>query len=166
MNVLRIAYHKLHIGDWVSRIAYWGSRIENCILRITHRELYIEDRVSRIEIWGSRITYLERYEENQVLFCCQGEVSNKENEEIQLSLDDYALEPWSSKRLGILSKYTTSEKLSITTVSQRKGFCFSIGLPISEILTTVLTNKMCYYLYSFQPRLSALTSKVVWGQTE
>ena len=31
-------------------------------------------------------------------------------------LDD-SFEPWSSKKAGILSKYTTSEKLSITTVS-------------------------------------------------
>lgn len=47
----------------------------------------------------------------------KGEVSNKETEEIKFVLDDYALEPWSSKRLGILTKYTTSEKLSIATVS-------------------------------------------------
>ena len=32
------------------------------------------------------------------------------------SEDDF-FEPWSSKRSGILAKYTTSEKLSITTVS-------------------------------------------------
>ena len=31
-------------------------------------------------------------------------------------LDD-TFEPWTSKKVNILSKYTTSEKLSITTVS-------------------------------------------------
>ena len=35
------------------------------------------------------------------------------------SEDDF-FEPWSSKRAGILAKYTTSEKLSITTVSKFK----------------------------------------------
>lgn len=38
------------------------------------------------------------------------------NDSVEVALDDFALEPWSSKRLGILSKYTTSEKLTITTV--------------------------------------------------
>ncbi|CAB3989058.1 Hypothetical predicted protein [Paramuricea clavata] len=43
-----------------------------------------------------------------------GSSANKDDIE-HFILDDVALEPWSSKRLGILSKYTTSEKLSITT---------------------------------------------------
>lgn len=40
----------------------------------------------------------------------KGESSKSKSE------DDF-FEPWSSKRSGILAKYTTSEKLSITTVS-------------------------------------------------
>jgi hypothetical protein len=49
----------------------------------------------------------------------QGSSASKDDTE-HFILDDVALEPWSSKRLGILSKYTTSEKLSITTVSHMK----------------------------------------------
>jgi hypothetical protein len=52
------------------------------------------------------------------LFIQAGAASKDDREEFVL--DDFALEPWSSKRLGILSKYTTSEKLSITTVSHVK----------------------------------------------
>ena len=45
---------------------------------------------------------------------------------------DDSFEPWQTKRTGILSKYTTSEKLSITTV--KKIFCTQVSfLKFSKI---------------------------------
>ncbi len=48
--------------------------------------------------------------------------------EATVIMDD-SFEPWSSKKASILSKYTTSEKLSITTVSIN----FQVPLTYTEI---------------------------------
>ena len=58
--------------------------------------------------------------------------TDKDKEESEKSFGDAdgyldeTFEPWSSKRTGILAKYTTSEKLSITTVSVRTFYCTSL----------------------------------------
>ena len=53
--------------------------------------------------------------------CSQASSISKE-ESGKSERDDDFFEPWSSKRTGILAKYTTSEKLSITTVSYNTSY--------------------------------------------
>lgn len=56
-------------------------------------------------------------------FSSQASSLSKEEHGKSESEDDF-FEPWSSKRTGILAKYTTSEKLSITTVSYNAPYMY------------------------------------------
>lgn len=51
--------------------------------------------------------------------------------------DKDTFEPWSSKRSSILNKYTTSEKLSITTVSTHVNFFGFLRLKILLIFSAI-----------------------------
>ena len=55
------------------------------------------------------------------MFVCFMQMDGGKALEATVLLDD-SFEPWSSKRSSILGKYTTSEKLSITTVSWKLSY--------------------------------------------
>lgn len=65
-----------------------------------------------------------------------GGIGRKHKEQRKASVD---MEPWSARRNAILSKYTTSEKLSIVTsfLSEgEKGECEPVFVFAREVVTT------------------------------
>ena len=66
--------------------------------------------------WSVNGIYFDFFSVFFSFFSSQASSLSKEEHGKSESEDDF-FEPWSSKRTGILAKYTTSEKLSITTVS-------------------------------------------------